>query len=215
MNISAIVIINKMQHNLKAHLPEIAGAVFLDRDGVLNEKMPEGQYVRSVSDFRLLPGVARAIARLNSAGYRLLVVSNQRGIALGLYTSRDVDAIHSDLQTQLAAFGGHIDAFYICPHDHGACLCRKPLPGMFEQAMREFPEVIAAKRIMIGDSLSDMQFGRQTGMQTILLETGHGNFSAGEGEASIADWKCASLSEAVDRILLPCEAVEGGPKPIA
>jgi D-glycero-D-manno-heptose 1,7-bisphosphate phosphatase len=79
--------------------------VFLDRDGVVNRKMPEGQYVRSWNDFHLLPGVPGAIARLNGAGLRVIVISNQRGIALGLYTAADVQAIHSTLQDLLAGHG--------------------------------------------------------------------------------------------------------------
>ena len=82
-------------------IPRDLATVFLDRDGVLNQKMPEGQYVTPSDDFHILPGVPEAIARLNQAGLRVLVVSNQRGIALGLYTAADVDAIHAAFQQQL------------------------------------------------------------------------------------------------------------------
>ncbi len=112
--------------------------MFLDRDGVLNEKMPEGRYVESWSDFHLLPGVAEAIGRLNRAGLRVVVVSNQRGIALGRYLAADVEAIHSSLQDLLKAHGAHVDGFYFCPHDKGQCNCRKPLPGLFQQAAADF-----------------------------------------------------------------------------
>ena len=93
-------------------IPRDFATVFLDRDGVLNQKMPEGRYVASWKDFHILPGVPEAIVRLNQAGLRVIVVSNQRGIALGLYTAEDVNEIHSRLQRLLGAHGAHIDAFF-------------------------------------------------------------------------------------------------------
>ena len=133
----------KLQVGLRAHcyhypvtdpaptaIPRHLTTVFLDRDGVLNKKMPEPRYVASWADFHILPGVPDAIARLNRAGLRVIVLSNQRGIALGLYTAADVEAIHSAFQRILSSNGAHIDAFFICPHDRGQCNCRKPLPGL-------------------------------------------------------------------------------------
>ena len=134
--------------------------VFLDRDGVLNRKMPEGQYVTGWGHFELLDGVPEAIARLNQAGLRVLVVTNQRGVALGLYSAADVDAIHAQLQQTLAQYGAHIDGFYFCPHDKRECNCRKPLPGLFEQAQAQFPEIEPESSLIVGDSLSDIEFGR-------------------------------------------------------
>jgi D-glycero-D-manno-heptose 1,7-bisphosphate phosphatase len=157
--------------------------VFLDRDGVLNRKLPEGRYVTSWSEFQPLPGVPQAIARLNRAGLRVVVVSNQRGIALGLYTSEDVRSIHSALQGWLQSQGAHIDAFYFCPHDAQQCDCRKPLPGLFHQARAGFPEIAAASSLMIGDSLSDIEFGHRLGMTTLFLE----------GDPGIPDERVCSL----------------------
>lgn len=198
----------KMRNRSKAAAADELKTVFLDRDGVINKKMPEGEYVRSLSEFRLLPGVAGAIAQLNRAGRTVLVVSNQRGISLGLYTSRDVDEIHSALQERLKAHGAHIDAFYICPHDRGACLCRKPLPGMFEQAQRDFAQIIPAESVMVGDSLSDMEFGWNAGMRTILIE-GRGKWPASGTDRAhrVANWTCASLGEAVGVILAAAPAL--------
>ncbi len=113
--------------------------VFLDRDGILNEKMPEHRYVTRWEEFRVLPGVPEALRRLNEAGLRVVVVSNQRGIAKGLYTAADLDAMHAKFQSLLALEGAHIDAFFICPHETDECNCRKPLPGLFEQAVARFP----------------------------------------------------------------------------
>ena len=176
--------------------------VFLDRDGVLNEKMPEGRYVASRADFHLLPGVAEAIGRLNRAGVRVAVVSNQRGIALGLYTAADVNTLHSALQELLATHGAHVDGFYFCPHDKGQCNCRKPLSGLFEQAVAEFPEIAAATSVMIGDSLSDIEFGRRLGMLTVFIKGALGRQKPGsEAAGELADLRFPSLVEAVNRLL--------------
>ena len=168
--------------------------VFLDRDGVLNEKAPEGGYVWRSKDFRVLGGVPEAIARLNRAGIRVIVVTNQRGIALGRYTLTDIDELHAEFQALLAAQGAHIDAFYVCPHGYGECNCRKPLPGLFEQAVAEFPEIQAQTSLMIGDSAVDMEFGRRLGMRTILIR-------GGGLEGVPADLRCDSLQDAVNALL--------------
>jgi D-glycero-D-manno-heptose 1,7-bisphosphate phosphatase len=176
--------------------------VFLDRDGVLNEKVPEGQYVSRWEDFRVLGGVAEAVARLNQAGMRVIVVTNQRGVALGLYTAGDVEALHARFAQFLAQHGARVDAFYVCPHDRGECGCRKPLPGLFEQAVADFKEISAAKSVMVGDSLVDMEFGRGLGMKTILIESAEETRAPGsEKAAGLADLRCASLGEAVQAIL--------------
>jgi len=176
--------------------------IFLDRDGVINEKMPEGSYVRSWQEFHLLPGVADALAELNRAGLRVIVVSNQRGISLGKYTAGDVDAIHAELQKVLQASGAHVDAFYFCPHDKKECNCRKPLPGMFEQARRAFPEIRAEESAMIGDSLSDIEFGQRLGMSTIFIEGNAERRKAGaEAAAKLADRQFPALPDAVRAIL--------------
>lgn len=166
--------------------------------------MPEGRYVTAWAEFRLLAGVPEAIARLNRAGLRVIVVSNQRGIALGLYSAADVEAIHRELQRLLQASGAHVDAFYFCPHDKEQCDCRKPLPGMFEQAQREFPDVTAAQSVMIGDSLSDIEFGKRLGMRTVFIEGDSERRKSGaEKAAELADERCESLREAVETLLRP------------
>ncbi len=103
--------------------------IFLDRDGVLNEKMPEGRWVSAWEEFHVLPGVPETIARLNDAGLRVIVVSNQRGIALGVVSLADVEAIQLRFEDLLAEQGARVDAFYVCPHDRLECNCRKPLAG--------------------------------------------------------------------------------------
>jgi D-glycero-D-manno-heptose 1,7-bisphosphate phosphatase len=176
--------------------------VFLDRDGVINEKAPEGEYIRSAAEFHLLPGVPQSIARLNQAGLRTVVVSNQRGIAAGLYTAADVEAIHEVMQEKLAGHGARLDAVLICPHDKEQCQCRKPLPGMFQQAVKAFPEIKAAESVMIGDAFVDIEFGRRLGMPTILIEGAPELHKPDLVDAiRLADWRVSSLPEAVDLLL--------------
>jgi len=162
--------INSVLHALDTSSTDALRTVFLDRDGVINQKMPEGQYVRSWEEFKLLTGVPEAIARLNKAGLRVIVVSNQRGIALGLYSDSDVRSIRTTLQKTLAERDAHVDAFYFCPHDKKQCNCRKPLPGLFNQAAVDFPDVATYSSAIIGDSLSDIEFGLRLGMRTVFIK---------------------------------------------
>jgi D-glycero-D-manno-heptose 1,7-bisphosphate phosphatase len=182
-------------------IPQDLATVFLDRDGVLNEKMPEASYVRSLDDFHVLPGVPDAIAKLNRAGLRVIVVSNQRGIALGLYTAGDVETIHAGFQRTLGNYGAHIDAFFICPHDHGQCNCRKPLPGLYEQAVTQFPAIKAASSVMIGDSLVDIEFARGVGMTAILIDSAKTARPDDKSARETADLRFSSLAEAVSALL--------------
>jgi D-glycero-D-manno-heptose 1,7-bisphosphate phosphatase len=176
--------------------------VFLDRDGVLNQKLPEGRYVSSPDEFQPLPGVHEAIGRLNRAGMRVFVVSNQRGIALGLYTAADVLDIHALFQSELCTHNAHVDAFYFCPHDKADCDCRKPLPGLFHQAKVDFPDIDSASSAIIGDSWSDIEFGRRLGMLTIFIDGDPALQKAGaEAARDSADMHFPSLLEAVDALL--------------
>jgi D-glycero-D-manno-heptose 1,7-bisphosphate phosphatase len=195
-------------------LPRTLRTVFLDRDGVLNQKMPEGRYVTSPSEFHPLPGVHEAIARLNRAALRVLVVSNQRGIALGLYLPADVDTIHASFQRELEAHGAHVDAFYFCPHDKKECNCRKPLPGLYEQAQADFPEIAAHSSVMIGDSWSDIEFGRRLGMLTVFLDGDPALQKPGaEAARDAADLHFPSLLEAVDALLASRKLASAAPTP--
>jgi D-glycero-D-manno-heptose 1,7-bisphosphate phosphatase len=183
----------KLEHNLKT--------IFLDRDGVINRKMPEGKYVSRWDQFEILPGVPDAIAALNRRGLRVVVVSNQRGIALGLYTRADVDSIHNGLQQQLAESGGRVDSFYVCPHGKDGCNCRKPRPGLFEQACTDFPDIEPSEALMIGDSLSDIEFGKNLGLKTIFITGNMEHPKGGVYAASmIADFTFPTLFKAISCI---------------
>jgi D-glycero-D-manno-heptose 1,7-bisphosphate phosphatase len=146
------------------------GAAFLDRDGTINRKAPEGDYVKRPEEVSLLPSAAEAIRRLNDAGIAVIVVTNQRGIALGKMTEQDLEDVHAELAAQLeATAGARIDAFFHCPHDVGECDCRKPATGMFRQALARFPSIDVAQSVMIGDSESDVEAGRAMGVRTVRL----------------------------------------------
>jgi D-glycero-D-manno-heptose 1,7-bisphosphate phosphatase len=173
--------------------------VFLDRDGVLNRKMPEGAYVTDWAQFQWLAGADEAIARMNRAGLTVILVTNQRGIALGLYTHAQLEHIHANLQRHLARHGARLDAVYYCPHDHDECNCRKPDTGLFEQALQQFPQANAQNSVVIGDSLSDIQAGRRLGMKTVFIQGEADRRKSGSSAAAeLADAVAGSLLQAVE-----------------
>lgn len=152
--------------------------IFLDRDGTLNEEV---HYLHRPEDLVLLPGVPEALRSLKEAGYRLVVVTNQAGVARGYYPESDVKKLHDYMNEQLRPLGAEIDRFFYCPHhpEHGigayktVCRCRKPETGMFELAEREY-EIDRAHSWMIGDKLIDVEAGRRYGVHTVLVGTGYG-----------------------------------------
>jgi D-glycero-D-manno-heptose 1,7-bisphosphate phosphatase len=178
--------------------------VFLDRDGVLNHKALPGQYITRSEDLIVLPGVAEAVATLNRSGRKVIVVTNQRGIALGLYSQEDLSRIHDKLRAQLAAHEAHVDAIYVCPHEAGQCDCRKPLTGLFDQAFRDFPEATPHRSVMVGDSLRDIEAGNRAGMATVLI-TDNASSSAEDAKASsLAQLTVPSLAELVRQYMSSC-----------
>jgi D-glycero-D-manno-heptose 1,7-bisphosphate phosphatase len=131
--------------------------VFLDRDGVLNRKRPEGQYVTRWEEFEFLPRAAEGLHLLQEAGLRLIVVTNQRGVALGRLSEADLEAIHRRMAGELAQAGVRLAAVYHCPHDRGRCDCRKPGTGLFLRAQADFPDTDFGQSAVVGDSLSDLE----------------------------------------------------------
>jgi D-glycero-D-manno-heptose 1,7-bisphosphate phosphatase len=153
-------------------------AAFLDRDGTLNVRPPDHEYVTSADDFVWLPSAAEAMARLSSAGFLLAVVSNQRGVARGFVSPAVLDEIERRIQRDLAELGCRVDAFRYCFHDlDDACDCRKPRPGMLRDLGREL-ELDLARSWMIGDADSDVEAGRAAGCRTALVTTGTRAFGA-------------------------------------
>lgn len=145
-------------------------AAFLDRDGVLNRKMPEGEYVTTPQAFELLPGAIAGLRLLAESGYRLIVVTNQRGIARGRFTVQDLGAIHRKLEALLAADGLKLDAIFFCPHGEGECDCRKPDPGMLLQAFDRFPDLVPRECVLFGDSVSDLEAARRAGVPAVKMD---------------------------------------------
>jgi D-glycero-D-manno-heptose 1,7-bisphosphate phosphatase len=146
-------------------------AVFLDRDGVINEKAAEGEYVTSWEHFRFLPRALEGLATLASLRVPVIVATNQRGIARGLMSEDDLADIHARMLDAVADAGGRIDAIYHCPHEDD-CECRKPLPGMFVAAARE-RGIELERSAVIGDRRSDMEAAAAIGARRLLL-TGSG-----------------------------------------
>lgn len=142
---------------------------FLDRDGTINEPAAEGEYIVDPGEVRLLPGAARAIGRLNALPAKVVVVTNQRGIALGKMSEADLAAVNDRLRELLAEAGATLDAVLHCPHGLDSCECRKPSPGMFERAAREVEGVRLEGATMIGDSAIDVEAGRRLGLRTVRL----------------------------------------------
>jgi D-glycero-D-manno-heptose 1,7-bisphosphate phosphatase len=176
--------------------------VFLDRDGVLNRKMPEGVYVAEWAQFAWLPGAVEAVARMKRAGLTVIVVSNQRGIAMGWVTTIQLESVHEKMQDHLARNDARLDAIYYCPHDYGECHCRKPDTGLFEQAFQSFPQANAGNSVLIGDSLSDIQAGQRLDMKTIFIQGEPDRQKEGAAAAAaLADAVAGSLLQAVEEHL--------------
>jgi len=142
--------------------------LFLDRDGVINVEK-KGEYVLSPSEFIFLDGVPEAIKKLSSVFGVIVIASNQRGIAKGLMTVENLQDVHALMIEQILQQGGRIDKIYFCADMHDDSPNRKPNPGMALQAKKDFPQIDFSKSIMAGNKLSDMQFGRNAGMQTVFI----------------------------------------------
>ncbi|MDR2725027.1 MAG: HAD family hydrolase [Candidatus Adiutrix sp.] len=161
-------------------------AVFLDRDGTLNR---DKGYGHLWADWEWLPGAPEALARLKEAGFKLVVVTNQAGVAKGYYTEDAVRELHRRANLDLAGrVPAALDAFYHCPHHprySGPCSCRKPAPGLIERAAAEH-SLDLARSFMVGDKLSDTAAGRAAGCRSILVLTGHGRAEAAGAPADLA-----------------------------
>ncbi len=175
--------------------------IFLDRDGTLN---PDPGYINSPEQFELFPGVPEALARLKRAGAKLIVVTNQSGVARGYLTRDDLDAVHMKLKHLLDGAGASLDSIYFCPHHpDDRCECRKPNRGMIDQAVREW-KVNLDRSYLIGDHIRDIELAKRIGARSVLVTTGV--ISPQEAESlkvsgAAPDWTASSLAEAVDWLL--------------
>jgi len=143
--------------------------VFLDRDGIINRKRPEDDYVKSWAEFEFLPKVKEALILLKEKKIRIIITTNQRCVARGIITEATLQSIHGQMLAEFGRAGISIDAIYYCPHEKGHCSCRKPQIGMFLQAKRDFPDINFTTSTVIGDSLIDMEAGTRLGCRTILI----------------------------------------------
>lgn len=175
--------------------------VFLDRDGTLIE---EKNYLSKLEDVAFLRGSEAAMASLNRAGAKVVVISNQSGVGRGYFTSTFVELTHETLRAHLAAHAAHVDAFYFCPHaPEVACECRKPKLALLEQAARDFK--MELRGVMIGDRMSYLQTGENAGLLRVLVKTGYGAQTFAEGKYR-ADFVAEDLSTAAAWILENCSA---------
>lgn len=147
--------------------------IILDRDGVINEDTP--YYIKSAEEWHAIPGSLEAIAKLNQAGYTVVVATNQSGIGRGYFAVDALDEMHAKMRQELAKLGGKIDHIYFCPHaPDDNCDCRKPKAGMFERIMHDYGMNDLNGVVNIGDALRDIQVGQIFGCRNILVLTGKG-----------------------------------------
>ncbi len=171
--------------------------IFLDRDGVIIRKAPEGEYVTEWSNVEFLPGSLKAMAALRHFGHKLIVVTNQRGVATGKIQLSKLEDIHARMKEVIASHGGDISEIYYCPHDISeCCTCRKPKPGMLLRAAAEhqwrLPDCW-----MVGDAATDIEAGKRAGCKTALI-SGYPESSCPDAPPDLCE---QSLVLAVSRIL--------------
>ena len=175
--------------------------VFLDRDGTLNH---DSGYIASPAELILFPGVVDAIVRLNQGGSRVVLITNQSGIARGLMTEDDLRLVHKKLERELATKGGWLDGIFFCSHHpDDACQCRKPNPGLIHQAVKEL-DLKLSHSYYVGDKMIDMQLANAVGAKAVLVTTS--NYSqeavrAKEKHEIRVDFVAENFSDAVNWIL--------------
>lgn len=182
--------------------------VFLDRDGTINEDVG---YLNALDRLVFIPGALDAIRLLARAGYQIVVITNQAGVALGMIEESVLAELHEKIDERIRAAGGRVDGWFVCPHHKTAtvekfrldCDCRKPKAGLFEQACRALP-VDKAQSFYIGDKASDMGAAAAAGLPGILVRTGYGEgeLAKYKGQVPGASLVAANLAEAASRILL-------------
>jgi D-glycero-D-manno-heptose 1,7-bisphosphate phosphatase len=173
--------------------------IILDRDGVIN--VDSALYIKSPAEWKPIAGSLEAIARLNQAGYRVVVATNQSGIGRGLFDMDTLNAMHEKMHKALAALGGRVDAIFYCPHtSEDQCDCRKPKPGMYTRIAQVYNMDLAGVPT-IGDSLRDLQAGSAAGCIPILVRTGKGTKTEAEGNLPANTTIYNDLAQAVEALL--------------
>ena len=165
----------------------LLSAIFLDRDGTINKKAPEGEYIRNPGELELLPGAAEAVCRINKAGIPAILVTNQRWLSGPAADFDGYFAVQRELACLLACAGAWLDACYMCPHAAGSCDCRKPAPGMLLKAAADLGISLSAS-VVIGDAPTDVAAGRAVGATTVLIDPCSGGERAnGSGHFTASD----------------------------
>jgi D-glycero-D-manno-heptose 1,7-bisphosphate phosphatase len=173
--------------------------IILDRDGVINKDRDD--YVKSASEWVAIPDSLEAIAKLNHAGWRVVVATNQSGIGRGLFGMAELNAMHDKMHRALAQVGGRVDAIFFCPHTNEAkCHCRKPKPGMLKDIGQRFDARLEDTPV-VGDSLRDLQAAVTAGAQPILVRTGKGEHTMVHADLPAHVLIFADLAAAVDYLL--------------
>lgn len=173
--------------------------IILDRDGVINQD--SDAFVKNPDEWIALPGSLDAIARLTQADWKVVVATNQSGLARGLFDMDTLTAIHTKMRRELAAAGGAIDAVFLCPHGpDDNCTCRKPRPGLFEQIGHRY-DIHLAGVPAVGDSLRDLQASSAVGCSPWLVQTGNGKKTLAKGGLPENTRVCEDLSAVVDLLL--------------
>jgi D-glycero-D-manno-heptose 1,7-bisphosphate phosphatase len=173
--------------------------VILDRDGVINFDSPN--YIKSPAEWKAIPGSPEAIARLNQAGYRVVVATNQSGVGRQLFDMDTLNAIHEKMHKTVAAAGGRIDAVFFCPHPaDSSCDCRKPKPGMFERIAACY-NIDLTSVPAVGDSLRDLQAAATAGALPMLVLTGKGEQTLADGDLPEDTLVFKDLAAAVDDLI--------------
>ena len=181
-------------------------AAFLDRDGVINEYPGDFQYVTAWEGFRFLPGAREAVKKLSAAGYRIFIISNQAGVAKGLYSRDALDTITENMLKELNKDGKHISGVYYCTHrTEENCSCRKPNIGLVEMAIagleKENLNIERPKSYFVGDTVRDIQTGKASGLKTVLVFSGKEKPENKDEWISPPDFTAQDLSKAVDIIV--------------
>ncbi len=188
-----------VQLTTDTHAHRILKLIVLDRDGVINHDSE--QFIKSPEEWRAIPGSLEAIARLNQAGYRVVVATNQSGVGRGLFGMTMLTAIHEKMFKALSQVGGRIDAVFYCPHAADSnCDCRKPKPGMFEQVASRFG-VDMNNVPAVGDGLRDLQAAHAVGARPVLVLTGKGEKTHAAGNLPPGTVVYPDLAFAVSALL--------------
>jgi D-glycero-D-manno-heptose 1,7-bisphosphate phosphatase len=188
-----------VQFTTDTHAHRLLKLIVLDRDGVINRDSE--QFIKSPEEWRAIPGSLEAIARLNQAGYRVVVATNQSGVGRGLFGMTTLTAIHEKMFKALGQFGGRIDAVFYCPHAADSnCDCRKPKPGMLVQIGSRFG--VDMKDVpVIGDGLRDLQAAHAVGARPVLVLTGKGEKTLAAGNLPLETVVYPDLAFGVSALL--------------